>query len=390
MINAVMVHIDEMSFLSPSHMGTMSSQAAAALPARAVAAHWPLERKESSFAGMHVILSGDVFQHRPVGAVSLWEEGKPGDGWSVAATLGREVYLQFQTVVVYDTVHRQSDTRDGQLLKEYSSRFCHWRSRIDRQLVDQFCDALQSRVITKQQLLEMIPKRPRVLVLRNAVRHSIAYRLSVLHANHLGKRITMWRSVDTLGGKQQRPVPEQLAADALLLPANKTAQLNGIAWFYQGCPCTFLDNKQRSLGRTRNAFGYMESLVLDPREPACSNPEEPCRWLQYVPLGVIVSIPQKSGGAELVAVAATKESFVLHAPQPTNTNTDDQHVPKRKGKAAQLLAATDGVQQPPRKRAKVTQKLTITRQQVPLGDGFAVTDYFSQVRSKLCCVAGCI
>jgi hypothetical protein len=176
----------------------------------------------------------------------------------------------------------------------------------------------------------------------------------------------MWRARDRLVFSKQdsgQPPTEPLATDLQTLPASKTNGLNGTTWFYPGCPCTFLDNAEPGVGRTKNSFGYMQRLVLDPREPAPDDPASATRWLKYVPLAVQVSIPQPSGSASVVPVAATSVTCSVHLP----------HEVKLPDGSTFITRASKTKDQP-------AQLLKFRRLQVPLGDGFAVTDFFTQVR----------
>jgi len=375
---------DEYSFSNARHMWTMSGQAAKATGARS-----------EVFGGMHVALFGDPCQHAPPSGAALysWCDSARVREWlatqqqpshdanactnaeaataaSLAArtrasvfkgtgapsqdTLGSAMYQEdFSTLVVL----KQQQRTPCPLLYKYSRMFAS-RVPVDRALVEEFCDALNRKVVPLESIAGDVV---RTVVLRNEVRAALNWHLASRHAQRLGVRPIAWRAVDTvtsvgLSAEERKTV---LRASKLL-PAKKSADVGASHVFFEGCMYVFIDNNAPTLGWAKNAACIGQGVLLHPDEPA--DPRDgPVWWLAKPPLAVFVRPLDQT-----VSPAAHE---VLSAQYPTLPQ--GIAVPSCNVSFATTFACV-------RDGTPADIKVTIKRHSVPLGDGYAVTDYYCQ------------
>jgi hypothetical protein len=202
------------------------------------------------------------------------------------------------------------------------------------------CEALQQRVLPS--ITPLLERGVRLVVTRNALRHSMALRLCRQQANRLGQRLTVWRAVDDIASHSLTPaLDEQLCG----LPASSAQKLNGVTMFYPGCPCTFVESPDPELGQANNCFARMHHLVLDPRERD-DDPSKPYRMLKYLPKALVVQLDSGPDTSMLIPLTPHTRQFAW---------------------AAKL---EDGS----------TKQFKVSRATIPVGDGDVVTDYFIQVQ----------
>lgn len=122
-------------------------------------------------------------QHGPIGGTPLAHAHAQagGHGFTLA---GCEVYLSFGTVAPLRCQHLAA--HDGRRLYDLTRAFATPGPMTPqrRELLTQFCDDLQRKTVVDWDAL--IPRTPRVVVLRQDVRPSLNMRLALSRAKHLG------------------------------------------------------------------------------------------------------------------------------------------------------------------------------------------------------------
>jgi hypothetical protein len=218
----------------------------------------------------------------------------------------------------------------------------------------EFCDALNSRVVPSIDAIDA--DMLRAVVLRNEVRHPLNWRLASRHAKRCHARPIAWRAVDTCtAGGSADPAQRQLIMDAVkLLPAADTADMNPISLFFEGCLYTFIDNDAPSLGVAKNATCIGRGLLLHPAEP-CDPHDGDIWWLQYPPHAMFV---------QPLDVQVSERARAALLP---NYPTLPEHCIVVPAKDVTFPVTCAG-----------QCKATIRRHNIPLGDGYVVTDYYCQ------------
>ena len=163
---------------------------------------------DMTWGSLGVVGLGDLDQLDPVGHTPLYRIPEPHKKEAVA---GREVWQSFRHVFLFQNQHRFNDTPAGQRLRLWAKM---WGSdRPDPPTFTEmrmFCEALNLRALGPGDLEKLIPQNPKVIVLRNRVRMMLNQRMSILMANHMGKRIIAWRSSDTRADGQKITPSEEL------------------------------------------------------------------------------------------------------------------------------------------------------------------------------------
>lgn len=223
--------------------------------------------------------------------------------------------------------------------------------------VQEVLEAINNAAITTEQLEDMLQDEPKVVVFRNEVRMLASRALAVKTAAKLGKRLVVWHAADTRTDGAKLPKEVQSAVN--MAHAKKTGDINGWTCFYEGIPYVFIDNKCPTAGRVKNNKCIGRALLLDAREPP-DDPQQKVRFLQYPPSAVFVqpSIIDVGDACHNVCkvcppgcipVTMATKTFSISFPEP---------IPLRRG--------------------GVCTKARVRRRNIPLGDGFAFTDYYTQ------------
>lgn len=174
------VFLDEYSFINCLHLQHISRSIRKAEGMSDDCGH--------CFANMHVVLCGDLCQHRPVRGHPLFINNAEREAcnrlrsnltaatgakalldMSPEETTGSNAYLTFDRVVFL--TEQQRILAEGDLLYRYSRMFMA-AERPPKAVVAEFCDALNAKVVTPDLLQQWAAagKMPRAVCLRNDVR----------------------------------------------------------------------------------------------------------------------------------------------------------------------------------------------------------------------------
>ena len=257
------------------------------------------------FGGLHVVTCQDFKQHQPVvgkplfshsakcisSLLGLLQEHKAAKSYSTEAKelQGRHVWMQFQKVCILSEQHRFSvATEDGAKLYRYALMLMSDVHPPSLAMVQEFCEELNKCAVTEPQLLAMLDLHPKAIVLRNVVRQAVGMQLAQHHAQRLGKRMVMWRSLDRSqggGGELSSEVLDIL--DSTL--AKDTQDMPLIGSFFSGIhylfPSTSSGNEHNS--HVKNNLSTGRRIVLHPSEPD-DDLSKPLRLLRFPPLAIIV------------------------------------------------------------------------------------------------------
>jgi hypothetical protein len=117
------------------------------------------------------------------------------------------------------------------------------------------------------------------------------------------------------------------------------------------------------VGRANNNGCVGKKIYVDPREPEEKDPTSAIRYLKYMPSMVMVQPNNAPKPWPLKATATAPDGWLGIVPKKLSSTHDF-------GKGAGRVKLTvNGVEQP---------SVTITRTQLPLAEGYVVTDYYTQ------------
>jgi hypothetical protein len=169
--------------------------------------------------------------------------------------------------------------------------------------------------------------------------------LATARANHLGLRMMFWWSEDRVAAAELSLVAkQQLAARLRAASADKTGDIASLGYFFPGIHYLFIDSPpaMQEAGWVRNNRCTGRQIVLDPREPA-DDLTQPFRLLHHPPLAIWVHPADTDFAAHL-----------YESPAPPGC------VPVMLDKKVQFAF----------------EQVNITRSGIPLGDGYAATDFY--------------
>ncbi|GIL91447.1 hypothetical protein Vretifemale_18999, partial [Volvox reticuliferus] len=223
-------------------------------------------------------------------------------------------------------------------------------------------DALNQRVITD--LSDLTDLEPRVVLQRNEPRHVLNTRLLMLQARRKGARLVSWNAdhvpVRQHGTAQQPLLSHIEKAVAMRVKDAAFDHTTADTWYYEGARYTLLDTVAADAGACHNNEVEACGLLTDSREPP-DDGHGPYWRLHYLPAAVMVR-PIKGHApntvlADLADFASKGGAFTV--------------VPRPSPAANITVPAVD----------TGTATKNVRRINVPLGDYYAVTDYFVQGRS---------
>eukprot|EP00883_Tetradesmus_obliquus_P015806 jgi/Sobl393_1/8963/SZX79373.1 len=344
---------DEVSFVDQSHFNAIDKAYHTALPFNA-----------APFAGVDQVHIGDPQQLPPVAGRPMFmacQEPAPTNQESREAKEynGRKLWEKFDTVIMLTEQNRISETdADGQQLLQYVKVFCNVERDPDRDELKEVIKAIDAAAVSEAELNAMLPLEPKAVVFRNDVRMMVSRALCIKTATVQGKRLVMWHSIDTT--EHGVPLPKGLQAPVNLINPKKTKDMNGWSMFYEGIPYVFIDNTCTPAGRIKNNSCIGQALLLDMNEPPEDNPPQKVRWLKYPPQAVFVrpALVEVGDACSRVCAACPSGCIAVALAQKTFGVTLPEPVTLRSG--------------------KVKQSFTVVRSNIPLGDGFAFTDFFCQ------------
>ncbi|EFJ39400.1 hypothetical protein VOLCADRAFT_101022 [Volvox carteri f. nagariensis] len=275
------------------------------------------------------------------------------DGFNLYRQLGGTVFmLQKQ--------QRQDNSPSGQQLTRFTTMFGGIPTTEAR--VADLVDALNQRVITD--LSDLTDLEPRVMLQRNEPRHALNTRLLMLQARRKGVRLVSWNAdhvpVRQHGATQQQALSHVEKAVAMRVKDAIFDHTTADTWYYEGARYTLLDTTAADAGACHNNEVEVCGLLTDSREPP-DDGRGPYWRLHYLPAAVLVrpikGHAPKAVLADLSDFAAKGAAFaIVPRPSPAANIT--------------VPAANTG-----------TTTKNVRRVNVPLGDYYAVTDYFVQGRS---------
>ena len=280
---------------------------------------------------------------------------------------GKAIAEGITEVYRFKTQHRMAQDADGQRLQTYCEPFK--TANPARGAVAAVCDALQAA--TPRNFTPVLKECPKVVVLRHIVRQKVNRYLAINHANQgfdTPRRMIVWRSYDMLlvPGREPTalrnfPVLNAAVAEEV---AKKTGGMEGWCYFFEGIDYVFIDSDCPEIGRAKNCWCTGVKIVLDDQEPEDDH-TRPYRLLSFPPKAFIVRphdldvgdtccdddglVPR---GCIAVKATTTTKPINLTLPSPYTITTPTGPV--------------------------TLQSLQIKRTGIPLGDGYAVTDYFVQ------------
>ncbi|EFJ50152.1 hypothetical protein VOLCADRAFT_88986 [Volvox carteri f. nagariensis] len=275
------------------------------------------------------------------------------DGFNLYRQLGGTVFmLQKQ--------QRQDNSPSGQQLTRFATMFGGIPTT-EAHVAD-LVDALNQRVITD--LSDLTDLEPRVVLQRNEPRHALNTRLLMLQARRKGARLVSWNAdhvpVRQHGATQQQALSHVEKAVAMRVKDATFDHTTADTWYYEGARYTLLDTTAADAGACHNNEVEACGLLTDSREPP-DDGRGPYWRLHYLPAAVLVrpikGHAPKAVLADLSDFAAKGAAFaIVPRPSPAANIT--------------VPAANTG-----------TTTKNVRRVNVPLGDYYAVTDYFVQGRS---------
>ena len=139
------------------------------------------------------------------------------------------------------------------------------------------------------------------------------------------------------------------------LAANKTGDINGIQFFWSGMEVVFNNNLSTAAGPCRNNSGVCCGIVTHSDEPADDGQGNE-RVLKYVPLAIMV-------GPSMRAIGALYSDLDVAVPVDC--------MPVSQADISFTLTIPERVEQ-------AAVSYTVRRTGIPLGNGYAVTVYFTQ------------
>ncbi|EFJ39444.1 hypothetical protein VOLCADRAFT_100964, partial [Volvox carteri f. nagariensis] len=299
--------------------------------------------------GNHRATTSTRRTHRPVPQTHT----RLHDGFNLYRQLGGTVFmLQKQ--------QRQDNSPSGQQLTRFATMFGGIPTTEAR--VADLVDALNQRVITD--LSDLTDLEPRVVLQRNEPRHALNTRLLMLQARRKGARLVSWNAdhvpVRQHAATQQQALSHVEKAVAMRVKDATFDHTTADTWYYEGARYTLLDTTAADAGACHNNEVEACGLLTDSREPP-DDGRGPYWRLHYLPAAVLVrpikGHAPKAVLADLSDFAAKGAAFaIVPRPSPAANIT--------------VPAANTG-----------TTTKNVRRVNVPLGDYYAVTDYFVQGRS---------
>jgi len=279
--------VDEYSFLNLQHFSSMSTSIRRALNIRA--------KEGTAFADLHVILVGDLCQHRPVSGQPLYIDRQPY--LSADERTATTAYDNFDRVIMLTQQQRITATTDP--LFRYSRLFIRDTPPSKAEIAE-FCDALNSKVVTKQDFdhWASLGQVPRVVCLRNDVRKQLNWALAKLHAQHLKVRPIVWFAHDIITPSDGRRLPTQdvtntttavprVVKDAMMcMKPEDTEDVPSMQMFFPGCIYLFNDNAAPQAGFVNNAECIGVDILL--QEGEADDMRHDCWFLKKPPAAIFV------------------------------------------------------------------------------------------------------
>ncbi|GFR43368.1 hypothetical protein Agub_g4439 [Astrephomene gubernaculifera] len=379
------VSFDELSFLSLQHLGQINASASRHLQrpphlSRSGAGY-------SMLAGRHVIMSGDILQHRPPNGRPLYTfaEGLEKDRNYLARLrsgdttaprgipplpkqkkprpptreeeAGLDFYRAIAFIILLSKQQRQDDTPSGRLLTRLASVFSGGQD-VNRRTIEELVRQLNSRVVPD--LAALGSSDPRVVLQRNQPRHGLNIRLIKLQAAHQGRRLVVWKARHARTGHNALPLNEAGQRAASMAPDEGYEQFTPDTWYFEGAKFLVLDNNGPDAGSCHNNTVVTCGLLTDKEEPDDTG-EGPYRRLQFVPRAVFVR--PAAGNTDLSVLRGlldydeTRAAFVV---TPRWSGAQKVVFPDR-------TVVSDG--------EPAVNSASLKRFNIPLGDAYAVEEF---------------
>eukprot|EP00198_Chlamydomonas_reinhardtii_P004324 XP_001693660.1 predicted protein [Chlamydomonas reinhardtii] len=272
-------------------------------------------------------------------------------GLSENAMTGFEVYRTATDVFMLEKQQRQDSSQGGRDLTAYS-KFFNGQRPADTSLIRAFVETLNKRAWAR--------KFPRVVLQRNAPRHVINTRLMQRAAQLAGKRLVVWNAAHVRArekGQQEQPAPlsalEELAC--LREDENRFGKLTPDTWYFEGAPFICTQAQGVEAGSCVNNLVRAVGLITDPREPPDTG--RGTHWrLKYLPAAVLVVPVNTDTPHDILGDAFADLGTAGAFPVTPVTCKDAAKVEPVRGSGT----------------------IRVRRRNLPLGDAFAVTDFFVQ------------
>lgn len=296
---------------------------------------------EDPFGGMNVILAGDFHQFPPVGNASgaLYVE-KEDD--SARAKIGREVFKQFETVVILNEQIRMKDKGWSQMLDKLRVGECSHED------IEEIKKLVLSNPNCERPDFQQEPWSSAVLVTsRHAVREQWNEHSTIKHCNVTGNIRYSVNAEDIDKDTKQEPCMEARLAIAEL-EAKQTGKLKDEIQLAIGMKAMVLLNLATEADIANGTRGEIKEIILDDREDQHRKPVEGHVNLQYPPAMILfkpdrgTNIKFEGISPGLIPITPSEASFAA----------------QRKGKG--------------------NKTYKIKRRQYAITPGYAFTDYKSQ------------
>lgn len=272
---------------------------------------------------------------------------------------GFKVYRDVEDVFVLTEQQRQDTSQGGRDLQASIELF-NGESEPHETLIEQFVDTMNAKAVPT--LDDLHTKQVRFVVQRNAPRHRLNTRALQHDAVRQNCRLIVWNAAHTPVRRRGHTIPlplsevEQMCA--LRTPDSTFDGVTADTWYFPGALYTLLDSPGPDAGACRNRLVRAVGIILDPREED-DDLEAPVWRLKYMPTAVFVK--PVGGGAPTSLLDGAK--FVhddldgAFPVLPRDSSPADVFVP----------CSLNG-----------KKILRLKRRNVPLGDAYAVTDFFVQ------------
>lgn len=365
--------VDEYSFISQQHLAAMSQQVSTAV--RLLAEGEQREMNEEyvrnrpfheiataeHFGGLNTIFTGDSNQHEPITGTPVSHK---------TSTTGRRIWTDIRHVIVLQENHRLK-AGDAQAVALY--RDMNVFASITPPTREEITRVLEHLHATRIQALDPFfteTHAPLVVTLRQQVRLLLNGKMVSKAAHVQRKQLFFWNSND-LHHLTNRPLSPAYLNIVRQLNSQKCGGVPMTNYFFEGIRYVFLqnDDKLGQYGWLKNNHCTGVAIILDEREPEnVTMPDDrgtvpvsklPTRRLVYPPLGVIV---RPDGGSAMADFSAFGHSGCVAVKFDTRATEPCKVI----------------LPGPMEIDGETIREFTFKRKGLPLGEGYVVTDYFSQ------------
>ncbi|PNH07742.1 hypothetical protein TSOC_005752 [Tetrabaena socialis] len=291
------------------------------------------------------------------GAVTSRKRGDISDTQLDLMTEGITLYRSAQYVFMLEKQQRQDVTASGRLLTRLSTMFSS--GQVSHDNIALLLQKLNEQVVPN--IAELASKDPRAVILTDEPRHAINTSFLKQQAQFRGKHLTVFKARhERIGGPPLNTLGQLYAAG---ISIEHLEYFTPDTWYFEGAKFLVLDNEGPAVGACHNTLVEAAGLLTDPREPP-DDGTGAFRRLQYPPIAMFVRPLGDAHDARVLAGLADYDrqrgAFAV-VPRWTK-GYDRQKLPREMDLGAS-----------PQK-----ELANVKRYNIPLGDAYAVTDYYCQ------------